>query len=164
MTAGFEENPVRVFVTGGLEDHPRHVQVEIENCGSYTFEPWDRLSAKRLLNWLLKIPSLLLCNFQQRRFAFWTSRRFARYQDLAGRFVQLARESALQMPLAQFQLYGEAEHLCAVLEHLVACRKIDQGRKEIYLPHSVRFREQARALPLARCAVNHALYLSDPDF
>ena len=149
----------------GSKPWPRYVRVKIENCGSHTFDPWNRRVAKRLLAWILQIPSLLLDSFAPGRLADWTrrGRRIRPYDDLAEKFVQLAREAALGMPLAEFQLYGEADHLCTVLEHLIACQKIESGRREIYLEPSGLFQKQAPSLLQARCAVDHALFLSKPE-
>ena len=168
MKMDAEENLVKALVASdqaGSKPWPRYVRVKIENCGSYTFNPWNRRVAKRLLAWLLQIPPLLLDNFAPGHLARWTKRgrRIRPYDDLAEKLVQLAREAALGMPLAEFQLYGEADHLCTVLEYLVGCPKIQSGRREIFLKPSGLFQKQAPALSLARFAVNHALFLPEPE-
>lgn len=117
-----------------VESAGRRIDVKIEDFLHYTFHPFRRGAALKLRSWLFEIPELVLTRFPRDKLQNWTcrGRRISGCNGPVQGLVQLAREAALGMPLADFQLFGEAEYLCALLECLLEI-PLETGRSRLLI-------------------------------
>lgn len=128
--AGFHTDRFEIEIR--VEGAGCRIDVKVEDFLRYTFRPYGRGAALKLRSWLFEIPELLWTRFPRNKLQNWIcrGRRIPGCDGPVQRLVEIAREATLGMPLADFQLFGEAEYLYALLECLLEIQ-LETGRSRL---------------------------------
>jgi len=99
------------------------LSVQAADFLKYRLEPLDASHCRELQTWLANVPAVILCKGSAVVCETWESRGGnLKYCYLVDLFVRLAVEVSQSEPLADFQLFFEAENLHSVLEYLIQNR------------------------------------------